>query len=132
MSGYFVDTSLWAAFLLRSEPFHDKAVSLLDQARKKGWTIVTTNYVIAELVALLTSPMRVPRREQVRIIETFRSASWIRIVHVDPAQEGAAWNLLASHDDKKRSLVDCASFVIMREHAIAAALTTDHHFEQAG
>ncbi len=27
---------------------------------------------------------------------------------------------------------DCLSFVIMQERGIAEALTTDHHFQQAG
>ncbi|HEY4087347.1 MAG TPA: hypothetical protein VGM43_15485 [Bryobacteraceae bacterium] len=45
--------------------------------------VVTTNYVMAELVALLTSPMRVPRREQIRIVATLRAADWIQILHVD-------------------------------------------------
>jgi predicted nucleic acid-binding protein len=29
-------------------------------------------------------------------------------------------------------LVDCASFVVMQQRGIIEALTTDHHFEQAG
>lgn len=29
-------------------------------------------------------------------------------------------------------LVDCASFVVMQQRRITQALTTDHHFEQAG
>lgn len=132
MNGLFIDTSGWAEFLVRSEPFHDQAVFLLDHARRNNRPIVTTNYAIAELVALLTSPMRVPRREQVRIVGTLRSADWIRILHVDPVQDGAAWDLLVRHGDKVWSLVDCAGFVVMREHSIAVALTTDRHFEQAG
>jgi len=34
--------------------------------------------------------------------------------------------------DKDLSLVDCASFVVMQQRRITQALTTDHHFEQAG
>lgn len=30
------------------------------------------------------------------------------------------------------SLVDCASFVLMEDRQITAALTSDHHFVQAG
>jgi predicted nucleic acid-binding protein len=48
------------------------------------------------------------------------------------ATDGAAWDLLASHSDKSWSLVDCASFVVMRERSISAALIADHHFDQAG
>ena len=46
---------------------------------------------MTELVALLTSPMRVPRREQVRIVETLRFANWIHILHIDPEQDEAGW-----------------------------------------
>ena len=132
MKGLFVDTAGWAAFLVRSEAFHDQAVFLLEHARENGQPILTTSYVIAELIALLTSPIRVPRCDQIRIVGTLRSAGWIRILHVDSIQERAAWNLLARHEDKAWSLVDCASFVIMREYSIGVALTTDRHFEQAG
>jgi predicted nucleic acid-binding protein len=117
---------------VRSEAFHDQAVFLLDHARENGRPILTTSYVMAELVALLTSPMRVPRREQVRIFGTLRSADWIRILHIDAAQDEAAWRLLTRHKGNAWSLVDCASFIVMREHSITVALTSDRHFEQAG
>ncbi len=29
-------------------------------------------------------------------------------------------------------MTDCVSFVVMTENRISVALTTDHHFEQAG
>ena len=34
--------------------------------------------------------------------------------------------------DKEWSLTDCTSFVVMQEEGLTDALTTDHHFEQAG
>ncbi len=37
-----------------------------------------------------------------------------------------------SRQDKEWSLVDCASFVVMQQRGIFEALTSDHHFEQAG
>jgi predicted nucleic acid-binding protein len=128
VSGLFIDTSGWAEFLVRTEPFHDQAVFLMDHARKNKRAIVTTNYVIAELTALLTSPMRVPRQEQIRIVGTLRSASWISVLRVSPVQDEAVWNLLATHNDNEWSLVDCASFVVMREHVTSVALTTDSPF----
>lgn len=132
MSELFIDTSGWAAFLVRSEPFHLKASNLLNQHRRNGHSVVTTNYVFAELIALLTSPMRVARTEQVRIVETLRTSSWIEVVHIDASQDQKAWRLLATHTDKTWSLADCASFVVMKERSITTALTTDHHFDQAG
>jgi len=34
--------------------------------------------------------------------------------------------------DKHWSFIDCISFEMMRDHGVADALTTDHHFAQAG
>jgi predicted nucleic acid-binding protein len=36
------------------------------------------------------------------------------------------------HADHDCSFTDCASFVVMRELRLSQALTTDHHFPQAG
>lgn len=40
--------------------------------------------------------------------------------------------MLEQYTDKEWSLVDAASFVVMRRLGITEAFTTDHHFEQAG
>ena len=34
--------------------------------------------------------------------------------------------------DKDWSLTDCISFIVMRRRGLTDALTSDHHFEQAG
>ncbi len=40
--------------------------------------------------------------------------------------------LYASRADKNWSLTDCISFVVMEEYGLTDALTSDHHFAQAG
>ncbi len=40
--------------------------------------------------------------------------------------------MLKRFQDKGWSLVDAASFVVMRRHGMTEALTTDHHFDQGG
>ncbi len=42
------------------------------------------------------------------------------------------FELFSRRADKEWSLTDCTSFVVMREEGLTDALTTDHHFEQAG
>jgi predicted nucleic acid-binding protein len=44
----------------------------------------------------------------------------------------AGLELYSRRPDKEWSLTDCISFVVMEEHGLTEALTTDHHFEQAG
>jgi len=132
MPEVFADTSGWANFFARSEPFHSQAKHLMQQWHTERTRVVTTNYILMELVALLTSPLRIPREEQIRTIETIKAASWVEIVHIDAVLDAEAWQLLKERTDKNWSLVDCASFVVMQHRNITRAFTTDHHFEQAG
>jgi len=128
----FVDTAGWAVLFVRTEPQHAQASALFRQWKREGRRLVTTNYVLAELASLFISPLCVPRPAQFRYIDTIKAASYVKVVHVDPALDAAGWALLKSRPDKEWSLVDAASFIVMQEHGMIEALTTDHHFEQAG
>lgn len=132
MADVFVDTSGWACFFVRTEPFHASAKTFMQQWKADGTRVVTTNYIILELVALFISPLRVPRTQQIKTIETIRTAPWVEIVHIDPTLDNEAWKLLKNRPDKEWSLVDCSSFVLMQQRGIIEAFTTDHHFEQTG
>ena len=132
MTEAFVDTSGWANYYLRRQPYHRQAVDFVNNWQRSSGEVVTTNYVVAELASLLTSPLKVERNLQIRIIEALRSSAWITIVHVDSALDADAWGFFRRHRDKSWSLVDCASFVVMQSRGISQALTADHHFDQAG
>jgi uncharacterized protein len=128
----FADTSGWAAYFVRTEPLHPQARRLVRQWQIDRTQVVTTNYILTELVVLLTTRFREPRSRLVTYGDLIRSAPWVEIVHIDPLLDVEAWDLLKARPDKEWSLVDCASFVVMQRRGITQALTTDHHFEQAG
>jgi len=94
--------------------------------------LITTNYVLAELVALLTTRSRGPRADLLSYFVRLRTAPQIRIVHIDPDLDAQAWDPLDRQVDKEHSLVDASSFVVMRRFGIHEAFTSDHHFAQAG
>ena len=128
----FADTSGWASYVDRRQTFHAATAALVREVRHRGENIVTSSYVLAELTALLTSPLRMPRPQQIQFLAQLRATSWIEIVFVDARLESAAWNLWQARPDKDWTIVDCTSFVIMQQRGLDRALTTDHHFEQAG
>lgn len=132
MPAIFVDTAGWGHLVDPTQEFHQQAASLYREARRQGLRFVTMNYILTELVALLTSPVRVPRTQIIGFISGLKSSPYVDIVHVDPVLDSQAWQLLVERPDKEWSLVDCASFVVMRQAGLVEALTTDHHFEQAG
>jgi len=102
------------------------------QFRKEKQTIITSNYVITELVALFNSPLKLSRNQLFPYIEAIKTASYVELIYVNSEIDESAWKLLKSRTDKNWSLVDASSFIIMQEFNIQIALTTDHHFEQAG
>jgi len=132
MAGLFADTSGWGNLADHREPFRALAANFYRTARQQGHRILTTNYILCELVALLTSPLRIPRPSVVQFIDGLKNSPFVEIVHVDLALDADAWDLLRNRQDKEWSLVDCASFVLMQQRSVTEALTTDHHFEQAG
>jgi predicted nucleic acid-binding protein len=54
------------------------------------------------------------------------------VVPFGPELNAEALRLFGGRPDKGWSLTDCLSFVVMNRRSIQDALTSDHHFEQAG
>lgn len=132
MGDIFVDTSGWACWLDQSQPFHAETVRLVDEVTQQGHALVTTSHVLLELTALLTSPLRMPKPMQIQLLSDLRRNQAAIVVPIDVAIDSDAWDLWANRADKEWSLVDCASFVVMAQRKLTQAITTDHHFEQAG
>ena len=132
MKELFVDTSGWANLFIKSEQFHALTKQIYKSAIENKTTIVTSTYVLSELVALLTSPLRISRPQIIEIIVSIKSSPFIETIHIDEDSDEKAWDLLNNRPDKTWSLVDCSSFVLMKQRDIVESLTTDHHFEQAG
>jgi predicted nucleic acid-binding protein len=132
VSELFVDTSAWACWIDSTQRYHELACNFLDQAIDDGGPIVTTNLVLIELTALLNSPLRVPRIRQIQFFRDLRIERGVDIVVIDDQVEERAWRLWESRPDKNWTMVDSSSFVVMRDLGMSMALTTDHHFEQAG
>ena len=131
MNEVFADTSGWANAFVKTERYHLEASTLVKQCQQNNRRIVTTNYVLSELIAVF-SRLRVPRAKSLNYIEIIRSSTSVEIVHIDQSLDEKAWQLLARRLDKEWSIVDAVSFVVMQERELTEALTADHHFEQAG
>lgn len=132
MTDIFADTAGWGHLVDPTQAWHAQAATLYRAGRQQGRKFITTNYILTELVALLTSPLRIPPPTIIAFINSLKTSPHIEIVHVDASLDEQAWQLLSQRQDKEWSLVDCASFVIMRQRNILEAFTTDEHFEQAG
>lgn len=132
MNSLFADTSGWGCLADSNQKHHALAAMIYRKARQQQRQVVTTNYILAELAALMSSPLHLPRPSIIAFLESIKNSPYVDVIHVDQSLDEKAWELMEQRLDKDWSLVDCASFVLMQQHGITEALTTDHHFEQAG
>ena len=132
MDKIFADTSGWGHLVDSTQKYHELAANIYRNLPRKKCKIVTTNYIITELVALMISPLRLPHPMIVEFINSMKLSPHVEIVHIDPTIDEQAWQLLSKRSDKEWSLVDCSSFAVMEKLEITESFTTDHHFEQAG
>src|SRR6266568_6649225 len=128
----FIDTSGWAYYLDRQDPLHSVVVTLVKQAVIQRRRLFTTNYIITELVALLSSRYHQPRPQVIQAINAIKKDTSVEVVHIERAIDDEAWALLEARLDKEWSLVDASSIIVMQRFGMTEALTTDRHSNQAG
>ena len=72
------------------------------------------------------------KNKAVELIEKILESDDIEIVFLTPELFEQAFSIYQQHQDKDWGLVDCLSFVVMKQNNINQALTFDRHFIQAG
>lgn len=122
-----LDTSGLIAFHHQGEPNHLKAVALFESAKLR----LTHSYVLAEFVALANA-RKLLRRTALEFVHDLLNSDEVETLYIDQARNDAALDSLKQRLDKSWSLCDAVSFLLMQERGITEALSTDHHFEQAG
>lgn len=123
----FLDTSGLFCLLVPTEREHAAAARQVHENR----SVLTHNYVLAELVALGVA-RGVRRNLLLPFVRKMQADSLTRVVWVTQELQQRAMDLLEQQSDKRYSLCDAVSFLVMRDAGVQDALTTDHHFEQAG
>lgn len=131
MTSCFLDTSYLIALEASDDQHH--------QAARRHWRkevvaslplIITTSYVFDEVVTFFNSRGR--HAKAVEIGQRLQTSAAVEIVHVTQELFNAGWLLFQERSDKRYSLTDCISFVVMERRQIENALAFDRHFEQAG
>src|SRR5437773_1401408 len=72
------------------------------------------------------------RQDAVQFIELCYRTRNIHVVSITTTLLLEALDLYRARPDKAWGLTDCISFVVMRANGLSEALTSDHHFRQAG
>lgn len=123
----FADTSFFVALLVDRDQFAQQAREFAE--RYTGRYVTTTGVLTETGNYLARSRLRSIFPETVAELQ---GNTAVEIVGETDTLWNFALDLYADRDDKSWSLTDCLSFIVMRDQELTEALTSDHHFEQAG
>jgi predicted nucleic acid-binding protein len=124
----FLDTSALYAVLDGNDANHDAAAETWERLLAESAVLVTHNYVLVEASALAQHRLGIAALRSIH--EDI--APILRIEWVSQEQHRTAVEMVLAAGRKKLSVVDCASFVVMREAAISEAFCFDRHFREQG
>ena len=127
MERLFVDTSAWLAQANRADAGHEAVRDVLASVPGR---LVTTNLVFAATVTLARSRLGHPAA--LALGSALRDPHRVDMVRVSREDENAGWELFRERADKKYSLTDCTSFVVMRRLGLGTALALDADFRREG
>lgn len=123
----FVDTSGFYAIFDRRDPAHERARQTWARLADQDKTILSTNDVVIETVALLQH--RYGHALARRFVHDV--VPLLQIIWLD-ASLYAADAIWLGAGRRHLSLVDCASFATMRQHGLTDVLAFDPDFAEQG
>lgn len=127
MAEAFIDTSFVIALINQRDQYRAQVLGLASQFDKR--LLITTDAVHLEIGNALARNFK---ESSIQIIEHFLTSDNVEIIPLNSRLFASAFELYRSHLDKTWGLLDCVSFVVMRNFGVTQSLTADKHFEQAG
>ena len=127
MKPVFADTSYYVALLSEQDAWHERAKV---HSEAQLGRVLTTEYVLVETASMMAR--RSARDAFVALVKDLEVDESTVLIQASPELFRIGFDLFAERPDKEWSLVDCISFVIMKHQRLRDALTSDHHFVQAG
>jgi uncharacterized protein len=127
MRTVFLDTSYLLALIRKKDARHEDALAA---SVNYAGPFITTDLVLVELANCLSQPPY--RAAAVAIIEKIRTDENTMVVPFGSEGMEKALSLYKERPDKSWGLVDCFSFVVIKEKRLKVSLCFDEHFRQAG
>ena len=126
----FLDTAYVNARVNTRDRWHQAATGWERHLAGQRRRLVMTEFVLIEIADGLAAVRF--RAQAAQVIAALQASSLAQIVPASSQLFAAALDLYRNRADKEWGLTDCSSFVVMTEHGLTDALTTDDHFRQAG
>ena len=123
----FLDTSAIYALADARDANHTLALEYFSGAAEAGETFLVHNYVVVEAAALLQR-----RLGMTSALQFLSEANTFQVHWISSADHLRAVGILEERAGRGLTLVDCTSFVVMRQYGVTEALAFDSEFVQEG
>ena len=124
----FLDTSAIFAVLDADDLYHAQASDLWEKLINRAEELVCSNYVLVETFALVQHRLGM---EAIRTLEE-DILPLVRIHWVSESDHRSGVTALLTAGRRELSLVDCISFLVMRQLDLRVAFAFDHDFQAQG
>ncbi|HVX28934.1 MAG TPA: PIN domain-containing protein [Nitrolancea sp.] len=125
-----VDTSAYFSVANIRDVNHHAARSILVDLVANRRRFVTTNFILAELHALLLT--RINRSVAIQVLHEIDASQDTTVERVSEEDEQRAREIIVHYVDKNFSLTDATCFAVMERLGIAEAFSFDRNFAQYG
>ena len=130
MTPLFLDTGFLIALESSDDQHHQAAHRFWRTYLNDPTKLITTSFIIDEAETFFNA--RGHHAKALEIGNYLMTSKTIQLIYITEEQFVEGWHWLERHQDKRYSLTDCISFVVMKQLKVKAALTFDKHFAQAG
>jgi predicted nucleic acid-binding protein len=123
----FVDTSFLFALVSTRDEHHTRVLEVLrgQEGRRLPDLLLTTNHIVSETLTLMRG---LGHDTAVRMGERLYGEKIARLHWATRDDEMEAFDYFRRHQDKRYSVVDCLSFVVMQKYGIDTAWAVDGDF----
>jgi len=124
----YIDTSAFLAVLDADDNEHQTAKEIWKKLIESDETLICSSYVLVETYALIQN------RLGMTALRAFNE-DIVPLMHVEWIEETIhqqASNAVLTANRKNLSLVDCASFSVMRHLGVKNVFSFDRHFKEQG
>lgn len=130
MKAVFADAACWLTLANPKDELHDVA----KEARRNLGNVhlVTTDETLMEFLTGLSKFGAGFRRSAARAVREIMNNPNVKVVPQTRSSFIRGLELYESRLDKRYSMQDCISFIVMDEEGITEVLTSDHHFAREG
>ena len=127
----FIDTSAFIAYFIKQERHSLEVVKKYQVYRKQKATLLTSNYVLCELLTWINAKCHKSILEKViSVLETLENDGEINVFYIDKLIAKKSRDILLKFSEHKISFTDATSFVLYKDFNLDEVFTLDDDFKK--